>query len=62
MSIFTCTRPAKCKDCAYLSRIKIGKLTRHKCKNIKALQHNTLRGLNDLVCARWGIINKEGMS
>ena len=42
MSIITCTRPAKCKDCKHLKYYYKGKLKRHLC-----VKRNTNRYLND---------------
>jgi len=54
MAVITYTRAAKCKDCKFCERIKIGKQTRHKCDNPESprFEHPTIR-LNDLVCGVW---------
>lgn len=44
---------AKCKDCKFLKRIKLGKLTRHKCENPKSNEFGSQRYLNDVVCKEW---------
>jgi hypothetical protein len=49
------TRPAKCKDCAYIEEVRAGKLKRHICSNDKNPSCGMPVRNNDDVCYYWKI-------
>jgi hypothetical protein len=59
MNVIEITRPARCKDCAYLVRGWHGKLCRHFCDNLMSPQYLEMRRLKDLVCEKWAITKTE---
>jgi predicted Zn-ribbon and HTH transcriptional regulator len=59
MTVIKITRPARCKDCAYLKMDKIGKRIRHRCDNLLSPQFLELRTQIDPVCEKWAITKTE---
>ena len=55
MTVVTITRPARCKDCIYLKRGRIGKRVRHACHNKLSPHFIELRTLKDPVCDKWAL-------
>jgi hypothetical protein len=53
MTVIEITRPARCKDCIFLDRIKVGKRIRHQCINEMSPHAGDFITLRDLVCDNW---------
>ena len=53
MTIIEITRPAKCKDCAFITPTYIGKRKIHRCSNPKSKYYQVQITLKDKVCEEW---------
>lgn len=56
--VYETTRDARCKDCAFFRRIKVGKRTAHRCVVDKkhgaiALEQDPVVRLNDRACSKY---------
>lgn len=53
MAIITIQRPARCSDCVFLKKVRIGKMKRHRCNNPESKYYKSQITLKDLVCKKW---------
>lgn len=58
MTTITITRPATCKDCAYLLQVRHGKQKRHKCSNETSNNYDLPITLKTPVCEVWALEKK----
>ena len=60
MTVITITRRAKCSDCVYLKRVRVGKRVRHACHNKLSPHFIELRTLKDYACDKWALTEGGG--